>query len=351
MTKTLLYKLLFVFLLLSGTTQAQTYNPLLGNYNEWDVYVNMIPVAANNAEQTVLNMPYQSGAVTTSDTIINAVPYKKVYSISDAYTVWGSGHPRFLREDTTARKVYLLSADSLNERILYDFSMSVGDSVYLSWEYPSTNAFNSGYYRLDSTGLVTTYVGVRTIYYLSSHANQVQPFQPIVLEWIEGIGSTISPVYLDEDFGNGFANYFVTGCYKYYLALTCAYTDSVQTYRDSCMSVFYNFYVSNMNDSCIYNITGGLNENKLFEVSLQFSPNPVETSTNITFNGKNLHHYKKLNLKMYNTLGVTVKSFELNANDLSEGVTLLRDNLKAGLYTIQIFDNGKLISAAKLMLD
>lgn len=351
MTKTLLIKLLIVFLLLSRITQAQTYNPLLGNYNEWDVYVNLIPVVANNTEQTVLNIPYQSGAVTTSDTIINAVSYKMVYSLSDANT-WGNGHPRFLREDTTARKVFLLSADSLNERILYDFSMSVGDSVYLSWEYPSTNSFNSGYYKLDSTGLVSTYVGVRTIFYLSSQANIVQPFQPLILEWIEGIGSTISPVYLDEDFGNGVPIFGISGCNKYFLALTCAYTDSVQTYRDSCMSLFYNFFVSNLNDSCIYNLTGGLNENKLFELSLQVSPNPFQTSTTILFTGKHLlMHYKNLNLKIFNSLGVEVRQLKLNAVDLSGGITLQRDNLKAGLYTVQVFDNSKLLGVAKLMAD
>lgn len=59
--------------------------------------------------------------------------------------------------------------------------------------------------------------------------------------------------------------------------------------------------------------------------------------------------YKNLNLKIFNTLGVEVKQLKhSNATDLSEGITLFRDNLKAGLYTIQVFDNGKMLGATKL---
>lgn len=93
-----------------------------------------------------------------------------------------------LREDTSARQVFLLVniSGSVEEYLLYDFSLEPGDSIYL--ENPVSPAISSkGFYAVDSIAL-NTYLGIsRRFFYLS--AMDSSNFHQRA-EWIEGIGST-----------------------------------------------------------------------------------------------------------------------------------------------------------------
>lgn len=325
---------------------AQTYYPMLQIYNEWDEYVNIIPVV----QIGINNMPYQSGSITTSDTVIGGVAYKKVYSMSDGNS-GGNGHARFIREDTTAKKVYLLSADSLTERLLYDFSMALGDSTFLEWQYPATNGFNNGYYKLDSTGVKTTLAGLRTVYYLSSSANQIGTFPPLVLEWIESIGSTISPVYLDEDFGGGIPLFQISGCNKFYLSLSCAFADSMATYHDSCIAVLYTMATLPIGDTCIFNLGGGIDEYSFSDLSITASPNPFTDFTTLKISGENLHHYSALTLKLIDALGREQQSITIDHTDFESGIAFGKQNLAGGIYFVQLYDNSVLKAAKKIIIE
>jgi len=69
------------------------------------------------------------------DTLLNGTPYNQVirefgstYICGPSFPS-GSGYMGGLRQDTMSRQVYFIAMDSTNESILYDFSLSIGDTV------------------------------------------------------------------------------------------------------------------------------------------------------------------------------------------------------------------------------
>jgi hypothetical protein len=342
--KLLILQIIIVALFFVNKTNAQMYHPMLGNYNEWDVYVNLIPVVNKSTF-----IPYQSGKITTQDTLIGSLVYKKVYSMSDD-SLFSNSKPLFIREDTIAKKVFVLSADSTSERLLYDFSMQVGDSTYLSFKYPSPFGFGNGYYHVDSVSTINTLAGIRNVFYLTSYVNQITTFPVYQLEWIEGAGSTISPVYLDEDIGSGPPAAIFTGCNKFFLALTCAFTDGNAIYHDSCMTALYLSWPS-FGDSCIFNLVGGINENSFSALSVNVQPNPFTTSAVVKIKGDNAMYYASLRLRIVDALGRKKGEYLISNVDFEKGISINKQNFNDGIYFIQLFDHQALKAVSKIVIE
>ena len=107
---------LFAALCYQAKAQNDEYIPMLGDSIVWH-----------------FSCEPWNGAHTISpekDTTINSLKYKKIRDIVSLVPFTS-----FIREDTIERRVYLLSIDSLNERILYDFSLEKGYSTYLNGEH------------------------------------------------------------------------------------------------------------------------------------------------------------------------------------------------------------------------
>lgn len=71
----------------------------------------------------------------TGDTTIGSYTYHKVnkqgYIFNSlCYYDRPFGYQGAIREDTLARRIYMVVADSTHESLMYDFSLSVGDTVY-----------------------------------------------------------------------------------------------------------------------------------------------------------------------------------------------------------------------------
>ena len=68
------------------------------------------------------------------DTTINSINYKKVYHTNDCIFFetadYSINNTQYIREDT-ANKVYLLDTYLDKEILLYDFGLSIGDSIYI----------------------------------------------------------------------------------------------------------------------------------------------------------------------------------------------------------------------------
>lgn len=62
------------------------------------------------------------------DSIVNSISYSKVYS-SGISNCLSFGFCGLLRDDTLNQKVYFIQPDSSSEKLLYDFSLNVGDTV------------------------------------------------------------------------------------------------------------------------------------------------------------------------------------------------------------------------------
>ncbi len=152
--------------------KAQSYQPLLNQYNEWRFTYCFLGNCSDDTYYTDGDMQYGG--------------YQ--YKVLDGYhfisrTIW-------LREDTATQKVYLSYAIAQNgrrEHLLYDFSLQVGDSIDMKNPL-SPFPLNAGFYTLDSILMDQLEDGnYYRHYYLSPSASNTVSSHPA--EWIEGVGS------------------------------------------------------------------------------------------------------------------------------------------------------------------
>ena len=157
-----------IALMLGGMTmKAQDYHPIVEDGKQWNVLFSY-PWSPPEPQSKYTDIYKIEG-----DTLLGGVEYKKLYTTRDEQlTNWQ--FCRALREED--RKVYMYEGG--NERMLYDFSMQVGDTICV---YDDGN----GYQRC----MVVSEIGETLV--------GDEPRQQIVLEypfsetetWIEGIGS------------------------------------------------------------------------------------------------------------------------------------------------------------------
>ncbi len=325
---------------------AQTYQKFLFNNNEWDIYADAIPVENKSV------FPFLSGPVLAfEDTLVGAYSYKKAYSRTEDLTGFGN-KPCLLREDTVTKKVYIISADSTNERILYDFSLLTGDSLYLEFRYE--NSFNhmlkGGWYFVDSMGVVNTLSGPRTTWFLSNpQLTLIQPNLPH-LTWIEGLGSTISPVYLDEECGYSMG--IVNAQAMFYLSLVCVFHDSAAVFHDSAWTAIYAQGAWNfLGDSCIFNIGGSVPDMPSRAASLLISPNPVQMETWIRLLDSKLPGNETCFLILVDLQGRILQQMDCTVDQLKESISWNRKKLNNGFYILNVFQQKRLIATSKITLN
>ncbi|MDA8650540.1 hypothetical protein N9L39_00365 [Flavobacteriaceae bacterium] len=166
-----LMALLFVGFFRPVNAYSQQYEPLLNGFNEWHF---------TNCYFGCLTDTY----FTNGDTIVNDTFYKVLdgfHYISRSF---------LLREDQSARRVFLRKTEvdgTSQEYLLYDFSMSVGDSIEMSnpiTPFPQ----NAGYFIVDSIISRPLVNGneYRHFYMSPSPSNQSSNNTCV---WIEGVGS------------------------------------------------------------------------------------------------------------------------------------------------------------------
>jgi hypothetical protein len=94
------------------------------------------------------------------------------------------------RQDVAARRIYAISQGFSSEKLFYDFSAGVNDTLFVFFMYPqygppSTTVIVAA---RDSIFINGTYR--RRMEVISAHAGPIYPRE----YWIEGIGSSLSPV-------------------------------------------------------------------------------------------------------------------------------------------------------------
>lgn len=279
---------LYILLLLSIsiTAKAQPYRPLLASINEWIYTTSIMPVSQPQRmastscmwQFVTANMKY----MTVGDTMISGMNYHRLFA-----DVAGTGqlcHQGYIREDTVIRRVYFMEPSLIPERLLYDFSMQPGDSIYVSsggqFDYITT-----GYYYLDSITNYPMISGSTKAFYL--HNPMAQPFSAPLI-WLEGVGFPGELVYDMITFPGGgtfgMCQSFTSNWYNYPKILTCFSHDN-KVYFDSCAYAFALQFTGCfiVNDSCnYYNVCGSVSE--LNSVSnIQVQPNPVKNEVAVSF--------------------------------------------------------------------
>ena len=232
-----------------------------------------------------------------SDTVINATSYSKIHFCGGAY----KGATR-----DVSGKVYFVPKDSLNEFLLYDFTVQQGDSI--------KNVYNQ--FTQNSAFLIDLQAGYIDSVLINGNYRKRIHFD--VGAWIEGIGNTTGL------FAENWVNV------------------SNWIHDLNCMS---------KNDSTLYpafslgpcSLTLGLYEAINYNMTYSIFPNPFSAQT--TLQTDNI--FKGATLTVYNCYGQAVKQ---TGNLSGQTIILQRENLPSGLYFIRLTQDNKTFSADKLVI-
>lgn len=237
--------------------------------------------------------PYSITYRIEGDTIINGIDYKKMLGTSEDPSLavnWNLS--KIIREDST-QKVYQLNASSNEESVIYDFGLSVGDTI-VSNVSPEQNSIVT---TVDSIELNDGTKRKRlTITSLYCPDWNIEEF------WIEGIG------------GENYAFYYVD--------VFCQ-TDTGLSLR--CFSNNGNFLLGSADGTNCF-VPTSINE--LEQTAIKIFPNPTQDVLNLAYD----ETLKVVNLKFFNYQGQFVKSLQVES-DLSQ---ISISNFPKGVYYLNI---------------
>lgn len=279
------YIAVLVFALFCISTKAQTYYPFPTNYGYW-----ACELLDDFSQPTGWYETYKL----SGDTVINTMPYKKVYK--NEYNYRGG-----LRE--LNKVVYFLPADSVNEKVIYNFNLNVGDTLF--------NTYGEQLILSEIDTLVVNQIdsvlcvdGNYHKQYRIGSANQVMGPGDYVIEGVGALHGFLTPMYV----------YTFSG----YPRLNCMSNDS----------------------TLIYNLQGafcftGLEEN-IVKAPLDIYPNPA--TNYVTVKGS----AAVKSITIYSADGVFIKNVtHSNTVDIS--------GLCNGMYNLAI-ETGKAVINRRLVI-
>jgi hypothetical protein len=283
--------LLFTFLLIGKFVSAQTYYPMLDSINDWHYVSNWIGVRLQPSAQTAIcSYPLQSTSTSfeefsTNDTALNSVAYKTIETSNGCIA-------GFLREDTAARKIYFQDNVNSPEILLYDFSMTVGNTMTVLFTN-ITGYYTTGVYTLDSITTVHIMAGWRRAFHLNNHATPGSP----TLTWVESVGNLNDVLYpyFENQSGYGWFNNCPGVEHQFFQFMSC-FDHAQKVYFDTCA---FQTAINNTNcimysDSCDYwNICGAVHELESL-ASIDIYPNPSNGKTNLLLDVNERDHFEIL---------------------------------------------------------
>lgn len=250
--------------------------------------------------------------IVTGDTIISNETFRKISlsgkdrnPINETWSFWNSGYHGCYRNDIVNKRVYYIPKDSINEILLYDFNLSLNDTLPETFVYKQSQYGTITVDQIDSVLINNTYL---KRYHLDN-AGFGQEYL------IEGIGSTLGLLSPISPF---FEHHFVLMCfdnehdnlsYQDYIYSDCDLITSVQD--------------ENLNHS-----------------NIEIFPNPATHYLRIE-NPQS----RALSLDIFNAKGQRVKTIRKIENSDSIDIS----ELNVGLYFIRISENGIWIKTLKLV--
>lgn len=252
----------------------------------------------------------------SGDSLYNGHLYKK-YNKCSGPTLTTGVFFALLREDSLTQRIYTVPADSSQERLLYNFSLNVNDTVSV---YPTADYYNSQggnivrVIAIDSILIGTTYH--KRLSLNSYHFTNYMPEY-----WVEGIGS------LSGLFNPGLFDYGVTDwCIP---SLLCVERNGVTLYDDTAYA------------SCYELCLGVGFKNKAIEHITTF-PNPTATTLtiNTTANISSVRMYNGLGQQVINNVYTTASNTQ----------TIPVSTLPNGIYMLQVGTVNNTLSTTKIVV-
>jgi len=289
-----------------------TYYPMLSDSSYW--YVVETP--------GFYYLPNTEILQTYNTVQIDSVSYFEILSYTSR--TWASPivDTVYLREDSNKRKVYLKYSKSDSGRVIYDFLLQVGDSIYLDFynTYYDNAMYSSSWFYVDSIKNKLFEFTNRNVWYLNNHSDSAS------IKWIEGIGSTISPVYTNESFK------VLKEWYPLFpdfngsnMLLTCKYNGILQEY-----------YYENA-DTCFYDLGDGINDIKL-KGKVKIYPNPISGMFVVEIE---LTAKTDLLIQLINITGQIIYSESVNTSSYKNELDL--SGYAKGIYSLKVVSDGEVV--------
>jgi hypothetical protein len=310
------YLLLFVCVLCFKNSEAQSYTPFMIQNSHW---VSLNAFCDMGQSYSTFFEDW-----TEEDTLINGTIHTKLYEryrmgITDCgniFSFWSSGGPYaptligYLRQDTISKTVFLLKKDSVAESLLYDFGLSLGDTIYS----PEINSYGAIVRSVDSL-IHGTNVYRKLNFSLCDSTTQSWYYS---FSWIEGLGSSA-----------GFLNPFNDSHFSWN-ELLC-FTNNNEIIYTSWRGA----------QGCSITQIGEVARSKFF---LNISPNP--STTYFTLQLSSLPSTPTY-FQLFDALGRQVKQEEI----VSETTTIHRGSLPTGIYFWQLQQSNKIVERGKLVME
>ena len=316
---------------LSSNAQAPYHKMIASNTTDW--YIFDVHLAVKPAGGTATNSIYlQQGKYTAmTDTIILSNTYKKMKHV---YSFPGFNSNQLMgciREDSAARKVYFVEANTTSEVTLYDFSLTQGAVVNLNFP-DNFGQFPAGSYTFTSVDSVMTRVGFRKQLKLIGASSDT-------LIHIESIGSIIHPLYLlQSDYSFGQFAFGGGSCtYPYAFGLACKESNN-QKYFQSCT---YDLALMNgcifKYDSCnYYNSCSGIQE-IASKIQHRIVPNPATNQISLEIE---LDNEEMIQVDIFDISGRKLKTlYTGKVLGNHKAITMDVSSFENGYYFLKIYNN------------
>lgn len=273
----------FAFLLLiSLTGYSQQYHPFPTDSAVWENFT----IYDDN-----MTVDYPRYAINGDDTTYNGKRYLKLLG-----SINSQGYRGLIREDSLKR-IFFIPRDSTQEFLLYDFSLSIGDTA---WLWRSEYQEPAGLYKFQITGedsILLNNGSYRRVLKVNNWT-----------KWIEGIGGTGGLLF------DGRMDLKI-------VKLTCFHQKG-QTLI--CPGV-------------------GIEEREQFQANLSISPNPFISGTTIHIDDT---RYDALQLRLYDISGKLVQQHNVAGNTY----VLQREALESGIYFLEFANEQEVLAVKKLVV-
>lgn len=314
--------LLILFFALVISTKAQGYTPFSDSSGFWKV---------DHSDCGGCHIPGTnclcgiSNYTLSGDTIIGAFLYQKIYNIyQEIIQVYPGGintYPRYyvgaLRNDTSNKKVFFIPENSINDTLLYDFNINLGDTLPQTYLHSSSEIL-----KVDS---IDTLI-------LNGHSYKRYHIYQSPLPWIrnghaliEGIGSTYGLLEQQISLFEVDNNLI---CFKYS--------------NDSLVYDLWNVVGgSPMSDCDVLTEVVNLNEEK-FQLSI--FPNPISESSILIIE---VNESTTFEVRIYNSLGTQIKKH----TNIKNVVTINKKDFKPGVYFVEVIRDNSSIKSVKFVVN
>lgn len=252
---------------------------------------------------------YERLALTEEDTIINGENYKKIYSFTEReFDIETATFVCGIRENEN-KQVFVASYHNQQEFLLYDFSLTEGDSIL---------AESNGEY-----DLYFNVTDVDTIDYNGVERRKItlQFYNYAWVTWIEGIGN-IEGLLMDWR--------------SYIMAMDPMPNVRLRCYEHNEECLYSDFSFDESIDDCYTSLYTGLEENET-QNNILLYPNPAKEriyiNTSIPIKKITICNFLGQEIKNYNTLQV---QSSIDISGLNEGVYFVKIYTEKAVHTTKI---------------